>query len=537
MTKLRNMLLAIMFTTSFTALALADDVDSRVTIGNSISIAPAWFDPADTPGIVTPFLVIYALHDSVLKGMPAGPFTPSLAERYLATEDGLSYEFVLRSGTKFHNGEPVTAEDVKFSFERYRGTGQADMKRRVRSIDITENHIRFNLADPWPLFTFYVSATGAGWVVPKKYVERVGDEEYKKAPIGAGPYKLASFTPGVELVLEAFDQYWRKAPNVKRLVFRSIPDESTRFAALKRGEIDMTAVGGELARVVQQTPGLALKTFPVSVVVWLYFPEQWDPKSPWHDERLRRAASLAIDRKTINEALRRGLSHVTGSIFPEDFEYYSQPPAPEYDPEKAKQLLAEAGYPNGFDAGDYNCDASIADIGEAVVNNLQEAGIRARLRPLERAAFFKGYAEKKFKNIIQGWSGAPGNVATRLQAFVLRVDPMLMAATLPSMRSINSRRPKLTGIDARRSSPRYSIAFVSGRCLRRSGSSRVSTPLGHASPIRLRADTRFSLSAPYEDITLKSRRSVSQRRGCLVANTFRGGVYTCECRPESVIIC
>ena len=145
---------------------------------------------------------------------------------------------------------------------------------------------------------------------------------------------------------------------------------------------------------MQQTPGVMLKAFPVSWPIWLYFPEQWDPKSPWHDERVRSAASFAIDRKTINEALRLGFSHLTGSIFPENFEYYWQPPAPTYDPEKAKQLLAEAGYPDGFDAGDYYCDAPLADIGEAVVNNLQDVGIRARLRPLERAAFVKGYSEK-----------------------------------------------------------------------------------------------------------------------------------------------
>ena len=235
LTNRRAMLLAFVFAMGIAATAHAGDVDSRVIIGNNSSIVPAWFDPADTPGIARPFFVLYALHDSVLKPMPAGPFTPSLAERFSATDDGLAYEFVLRAGVNFHNGEQVTAEDVKFSFERYRGTGQADMKRRVKSIDITGgNRIRFNLTEPWPDFlTFYVSATGAGWVVPKEYIERVGEEGYKKAPIGAGPYKFVSFTPGIELMLEAFDQYWRKTPSVKRLVFRSIPDE---FDAIRRTE-------------------------------------------------------------------------------------------------------------------------------------------------------------------------------------------------------------------------------------------------------------------------------------------------------------
>src|SRR3970040_993007 len=182
--------------------------------------------------------------------MPGQPTPPSLAESWSVSKDGLVYEFVLRKGAKFHNGDPVTAEDVKFSFERYRGASAQLMKGRVAEIETPDpRHVRFLLKEPWPDFlTFYGSATGAGWIVPKKYVEKVGDDGYKKAPIGAGPYKFVSFTPGVELVLEAFDQYWRKTPGVKRLVFKVISDESTRLAALKRGELDVvSSIRGELA--------------------------------------------------------------------------------------------------------------------------------------------------------------------------------------------------------------------------------------------------------------------------------------------------
>jgi peptide/nickel transport system substrate-binding protein len=121
--------------------------------------------------------------------------------------------------------------------------------------------IRFRLKAPWSDFlTFYATASGAGWVVPKKYVEQVGDEGFKKAPVGAGPYKFVSFTPGVELVFEAFDQYWRKAPSIKRLVFKVIPDETTRLAALQRGEIDIVySIRGELAEELKRTSGLTLK--------------------------------------------------------------------------------------------------------------------------------------------------------------------------------------------------------------------------------------------------------------------------------------
>src|SRR5207247_9513297 len=132
-------------------------------------------------------------------------------------------------GVKFAHGRPVTAEDVKFSLERYRGTLHDLLKHRVAAVDTPDaRHVRFRLNKPWPDFlTFYASATGAGWIVPKKYVEKVGDDGFKKAPIGAGPYKFVSFTPGIELVLEAFEGYWRKIPNVERIVFEVIPDRAT----------------------------------------------------------------------------------------------------------------------------------------------------------------------------------------------------------------------------------------------------------------------------------------------------------------------
>jgi peptide/nickel transport system substrate-binding protein len=368
--------------------------------GAHISLAPTWFDPAETSGIITPFMVIYALHDAMLKPMPGNPVAPSLAESWTMSPDGLVYDFVLRKGVKFHNGEPVTAEDVKFSLERYRGASNKALKESVAAVETPDpGRVRIRLKRPWPDFmTFYLGATGAAWIVPKRYVEKVGDDGFKKAPVGAGPYKFVSFTPGVEVVLEAFDQYWRKAPNVKRIVLRSIPDETTRLAALKRGEVDIAYnLRGELAQEIRRTSGLTLKPNVGQATHWVYFSEQWDPKSPWHDRRVRLAANLAIDRQSMNQADALGFAKLTGSIIPASFEFYWQPPGYPYDRARTKQLLAEAGYPNGFDAGDYFCDAAIVNIGEPVVNYLNAAGIRVKLRPIERAAYFKGWSEKKHK--------------------------------------------------------------------------------------------------------------------------------------------
>ena len=161
----------------------------QLTWGAHISLAPTWFDPAETSGIITPYMVLYALHDALVKPMPGQPLAPSLAESWSASEDGLGYDFVLRQGVKFDNGDPVTAEDVKFSFERYRGANGTTMKARVAAIETPDpQHVRFKLKEPWPDFlTFYGSATGAGWVVPKRYLEKVGDDGFKRRRSGPGP--------------------------------------------------------------------------------------------------------------------------------------------------------------------------------------------------------------------------------------------------------------------------------------------------------------------------------------------------------------
>src|SRR5205814_3446793 len=231
--------------------------DGTMTWGVHVTLATRWLDPSDTEAFINQFMVLYALHDALVKPMPGGDNTPSLAESWTTSRDGLTYEFVLRKGARFHNGDPVTAQDVKFSFDRYRGAAAKLLKDRVREVQIVDaRRVRFHLKEPWPDFmTFYgTSASGAAWIVPRKYVEKVGDDGFKKAPVGAGPYKVVSFTPGVELVMEAFDGYWRKTPNVKRLVFRSMPEEATRATALKKGEVDIVyLLSGPIAEATRRT--------------------------------------------------------------------------------------------------------------------------------------------------------------------------------------------------------------------------------------------------------------------------------------------
>src|SRR5437667_7965002 len=187
---------------------------------------------------------------------------PSLAESWRESPDGKTYEFRLRAGLRFHNGDPVTAEDVRFSFERYKGAGAKILQERVRQVEVVSPLVvRFQLKEPWPDFmTFYgTTATAAGIVVPKKYLTELGDDAFKKHPIGAGPYRFVSHKPGVEVVLEAYTGYWRRVPSVKRFVMKSVPEGTTRVAMLKNGEADIaSALGREDALTGRRGPPLEL---------------------------------------------------------------------------------------------------------------------------------------------------------------------------------------------------------------------------------------------------------------------------------------
>jgi peptide/nickel transport system substrate-binding protein len=282
--------------------------------------------------------------------------------------------------------------------------------------------VRFVLKEPWPDFlTFYATpATGAGWIVPRKYVEQVGDEGFKKHPIGAGPYRFVSHQPGVELVLEAHERYWRKRPSVKRLVMKVVPDESTRLAMLKRGEADIAyLLSGAIGEEARRTPGVRLIPSGGQWVPAVCMLDQWDPKSPWHDVRVRQAANHALDRKGIADSETLGASPPIGSIIPPMLEFALPVEVPRYDPALSKKLLREAGYPNGFDAGEMVGTVQYAGATEAVLNNFAAVGIRARLRTMERAAYLAAQRDKKLKNLLFGGAGGYGNAATRIENYLI----------------------------------------------------------------------------------------------------------------------
>ncbi len=509
--RFRVVALAVLLLSPFAAAPAAAAPEGTLTWGLHVTLVSKWLDPADTEAFINPFMVLYAVHDALVKPMPGGDNTPSLAESWTVSKDGLTYEFVLRKGVKFHNGDPLTAEDVKFSFDRYRGASAKLLKDRVREVQIVDpGRVRFILKEPWPDFmVFYgTSATGAAWIVPKKYVEKVGDDGFKNKPVGAGPYKVVSFTPGIELVMEAYEGYWRKVPSVKRLVFKSMPDESTRAAALKAGDVDIVyLLSGPLAQEIKRTPGLKLAAAMPPGVTFLDLPEQWDPKSPWHDKRVRLAASYAIDRNALNQAETLGLSHPTGALIPRSLDFARPYDPPAYDPAQAKKLLAEAGYPNGFDAGDLTPFPPFFSLGEGLVNYLQAVGIKTTLRTMERAAFLAAWREHKIKGVVMGLGAPAGNAATRIEVYVTK-NGIYATGVVPEIEDLYQRQGRELDRKKREAMlfqiqqimhdrvmhvPIYELAFPWG----------IGPRVEEACVNHIKG---FSYSAPYEDLKLKAGR-------------------------------
>ena len=472
-----------------------------------ITISPNYFDPGEVVGQLTPFWFLYAMHDALVKPMPGNHMTPSLAESWTVSPDGRVYEFKLREGLKFHNGDPFTADDVKFSFERAKGKV---IREKVKEVTVVSpSRVRFTLHEPWPDFmAFYGTlVTGASWVVPKKYFEQVGPDGLKKHPVGLGPYKFVSHTPGVELVMEAFEGYWRKTPSVKRLVFKSVPEATTRAAMLKRGEVDIAyLLDAPQALELQRDRSLRVAFSGGIGIFFLDFFDQWDPKSPWADKRVRQAANYAIDRQALSEAETLGASKPAGNHVPRSFEFALPLEPYPYDPARAKKLLAEAGYPNGFDAGDYYVDVSYSNLHEVVVNYLQQIGIRAKLIGRERASHWSTYADKKYKNLAYTASGAFGNAATRLETFVI-AGGAYVYGNYPDLDSLF--KDQAAELDRKKREallhkiqqlmhekvmhiPIWELAFINGHGPRIQESGLGLIP-GHA------------YSAPYEDVKLKTK--------------------------------
>lgn len=362
-----------------------------------------WFVPSlagDLPAVPA----MYIFHDALIKPMPGNWYAPCVAESWKISPDYKVYEFHLRKGVKFHNGDPLTAEDVVFTFQRYKARGAKLVQDRILKLEAVNPYLfRLTFKDAFPDFLDYLlpGMSTLGFIVPKKYMETVGEEGYKRNPVGCGPYKFVEFKPDVRFVGEAFEGFWRKVPHVKRLEYYIVNEASTRYAMVKRKEVDVAmTLSGVFVETMEKDRDIRSMA-AASPTLWIVnITSQWDPKSPWSDPRVRKAASLALDRKTIAETHMPGAPVATSLALDGDPNGTSFPVEP-YDPERAKKLLAEAGYPNGIQGGTYYPHDTIYwEYGEMVANYWKAVGIHVESVKLPKASWLAMRRNGKMKGTV-----------------------------------------------------------------------------------------------------------------------------------------
>lgn len=300
----------------------------------------------------------------------------------------------LRRGVKFHNGDPLTAADFEFSFERLRDPGVSrwsHLQAAVERFEVVDDH-RFKLHFREPDATYLVDFLRL-WAIPKKYFLKVGEAGFLRAPVGTGPWKFVSRSIKEELKLEAFDEYWNHEhrPGVKRLTIKVIPEDLTRVAAFTTGAVDwIDTVPPAMVAELEKMPGVVTASFLSGNNMFLNFNTHM-PGSPFRDRRVRQAVAHAIDVDAIIEHVLFGQGERYVEVGRGTTGYDPELRPYEFDPARARALLREAGYPHGFDVPCYNLttprEALVKEVGEAMFAYLSAVGIRCRVRGLEYAAW------------------------------------------------------------------------------------------------------------------------------------------------------
>ena len=372
------------------------------------------------------------IYDTLVSRDPALQIRPSLAESWRAVDE-TTWEFKLRPGVTFHDGSPLTAEDVRFSIARLPNVqgnpnSYATYIQGIREVQVVDPlTVRFITDGPVPLLP--INLTSVFILSSAKGVQTTSAFNNGSAAIGTGPYRFVSWQPGQPMVLDRNDAYFGGRPDWSRVSFRPIPADGARVGALLAGDVDfINAVPlQDVKQLEAEGAGQRFKVFGgVSSYVYMLFPEmgkdsmpglrdaQGQPlnRNPWQDARVREAVSLALNRQSIVERLMEGRARVANQAIPEGFFGYSPavPPA-RFDLERARALLREAGYPNGFQTT-LSCpsDRFVNDskICEAAAQQLQRAGIKVDLNVMPRATFFPARARREWPLHAAGWGSLTG---------------------------------------------------------------------------------------------------------------------------------
>jgi peptide/nickel transport system substrate-binding protein len=390
---------------SLAAPAFARDADTLVVVQEA---EPVTLDMMRS-SIQTTMSPCYNIHETLFAPQDDATVAPALAEKWEKVDD-LTWKITLRKDATFHNGEPVNAAAVKFSFDRTQDPaidcphkGKLSPFKELKVVD--EYTFTISTAEPYApglyILGYYFP------IVPPGYLKQVGDSEYNSKPVGCGPYKLVKWIKGQEVVLEAYDKYYGPKPAYKKLIIKGIPEESSRIAALLTGEADVVgAIPVQQRKKIEQS-GKAYLTPQMGAMNYLGL-NTYEP--PFKDVRVRQAVNHALNRELMNKALFDGKAILcTGAISPRTFGANPDLKPYAYDPAKAKSLLAEAGFPQGFEVKlSYPTYMSqIQEQAEAIAADLAKVGIKVQLEPLEKAVMWDNYKGKKLQMFLYWWDDAP----------------------------------------------------------------------------------------------------------------------------------
>ena len=360
---------------------------------------------------MTDINVINHVCDGLVKRDLDMQIVPSLAKSWKMV-DPLTHEFKLQEGVKFHNGEPFNAQVVKFNIERIldpkfvsRITTFLKIIDRVEVVD--DYTVRIITKNPSPVLNNQLLSLR---MIPPKYVKEKGDQYVIRNPVGTGPYRFVEWVKDDHITFEAYKEHWRGKPPFDKVIFKPIPEESTRVAALLTGEVDIitNVPPSEIKRLKE-----AKNVFPIiSPSTRCMFIKFNTEKPPFNNKWVRQAVNYAVDKDAIIDALFDGKADkLNGQLLsPEYFGYNPTLKPYPYDPQKAKDLLAKGGYPGGFEtdfdasSGRYLLDREVA---QAIAGQLLKVGIKTKLQFLEWGLFMKKYVRThKMANItVIGYAG------------------------------------------------------------------------------------------------------------------------------------
>lgn len=326
-----------------------------------------------------------------------------LAYKWEEAPDQLSWTFYIRDGVKFHDGTPVTLEDIKFSFETLMNEkntiGPFNFKPYYDRVEIVPpNKVVFHIKKPWVLAPYYCSSNSEAQIVilPKKYLEEKGVEYFEKHPMGTGPYKLLEKKEGNYIKFVAQDSHWRVGtPKYRYVTFRLMPEEGTRAAALQKGEVDIIQVSIARSKKLEEE-GFAIREKHGNADLTLVFQRTFKPDNPLSKKEVRQALVYAIDKASILKHVLLGRGKLIGNtvyLFATSLAlkgHEDEFPLTPYDPKKAKQLLTKAGYPNGFTIYFYSFETSLPEqklINESIAGYWQAIGMDVKILEMDYGAF------------------------------------------------------------------------------------------------------------------------------------------------------